>query len=176
MQNNKKILKLLDATKIMHIFYACIKWSGVEGFGSNYVFLDLCPFLLQYNKIKTITDETFCKGNTSRYIRPNIYQVRLDGNPIVLSQYPNSFICMHSLPIGRYHWTNQSMLLPKLNITGKFSIKWMSTGHSYTDNKRVIYTIFTISFVRNSFIYSVKHTIQVSMFSTVNFSNLTGSE
>ncbi|XP_076023222.1 osteoglycin, paralog b [Genypterus blacodes] len=58
---------------------------------------------LHNNKIKTITDETFCKGNTSRYLRPNIDTVRLDGNPLMLSLYPNSFICMHSLPIGHYH-------------------------------------------------------------------------
>lgn len=58
---------------------------------------------LHNNKIKTITDETFCKGNTTQYIRTNMDEVRLDGNPIMLSQYPNSFICLWSLPVGRYH-------------------------------------------------------------------------
>lgn len=57
---------------------------------------------LNNNKIKTITDHTICKGNTSFYIRPNLDQVRLDGNPIVLSNYPDSFICLHTLPIGWY--------------------------------------------------------------------------
>ncbi|XP_035512279.1 osteoglycin, paralog b [Morone saxatilis] len=58
---------------------------------------------LHNNKILTITDETFCKGNNSYYIRTNMYEVRLDGNPIVLSMHPNSFICLQSLPLGRYN-------------------------------------------------------------------------
>lgn len=58
--------------------------------------------LLQNNKISTITDETFCKGNTSHYIRASMYEVRLDGNPLKLSQHPNSFICLQSLPVGWY--------------------------------------------------------------------------
>lgn len=58
---------------------------------------------LHNNKISTITDETFCKGNTSYYIRSNMYEVRLDGNPIVLSKHPNSFICLQALPIGWYN-------------------------------------------------------------------------
>ncbi|KAI3356902.1 hypothetical protein L3Q82_003549 [Scortum barcoo] len=55
------------------------------------------------NKIKTITDETFCKGNTSYYIRTNMDEVRLDGNPVKLSKHPYSFICLQSLPIGWYN-------------------------------------------------------------------------
>ncbi|XP_075883192.1 osteoglycin, paralog b [Nelusetta ayraudi] len=55
---------------------------------------------LHNNKISSITDQTFCKGNSSYYIRPNMDQVRLDGNPIRLWDYPNSFICLHSLPVG----------------------------------------------------------------------------
>ncbi|XP_037629865.1 osteoglycin, paralog b [Sebastes umbrosus] len=55
---------------------------------------------LHNNKISTITDETFCKGNTSHYIRTNMDEVRLEGNPVTLSNHPNSFICLQSLPIG----------------------------------------------------------------------------
>ncbi|XP_068997344.1 osteoglycin, paralog b [Embiotoca jacksoni] len=58
---------------------------------------------LQDNKISTITDETFCKGNTSHYIRTNMDEVRLDGNPLKMSQHPDSFICLQSLPIGLYN-------------------------------------------------------------------------
>ncbi|XP_023154473.1 osteoglycin, paralog b [Amphiprion ocellaris] len=58
---------------------------------------------LHNNKISTITDETFCKGNSSHYIRTNMDEVRLDGNPLKLSQHPNSFICLQSLPIGWYN-------------------------------------------------------------------------
>ncbi|XP_044067805.1 osteoglycin, paralog b [Siniperca chuatsi] len=58
---------------------------------------------LHNNQIITITDKTFCKGNTSHYIRTNMHEVRLDGNPLVLSKHPDSFICLQSLPIGRYN-------------------------------------------------------------------------
>lgn len=58
---------------------------------------------LQNNKIGTITDMTFCKGNNSYYIRSNMDEVRLDGNPIKLHNHPNSFICLHSLPVGWYN-------------------------------------------------------------------------
>ncbi|XP_066553957.1 osteoglycin, paralog a [Amia ocellicauda] len=58
---------------------------------------------LHNNNITTITDETFCKGNNTRYIRANMDQIRLDGNPVILAQYPNSFTCLKSLPIGRYY-------------------------------------------------------------------------
>ncbi|XP_018541480.1 osteoglycin, paralog b [Lates calcarifer] len=58
---------------------------------------------LHNNKISAITDETFCKGNTSYYIRHNLYQVRLDGNPVKLSQFPYSFVCLETLPVGWYN-------------------------------------------------------------------------
>ncbi|KAF1390341.1 hypothetical protein PFLUV_G00057050 [Perca fluviatilis] len=57
---------------------------------------------LHNNNISTVTDETFCKGN-SHYIRTNLDELRLDGNPVVLSKHPNSFICLQSLPIGWYN-------------------------------------------------------------------------
>lgn len=60
--------------------------------------------LSQNNRIATVTDETFCKGNTSYYIRSNMDEVRLDGNPLMLSKHPNSFICLQNLPIGWYNW------------------------------------------------------------------------
>uniref|UniRef100_UPI0037E8A8E6 osteoglycin, paralog b n=1 Tax=Semicossyphus pulcher TaxID=241346 RepID=UPI0037E8A8E6 len=58
---------------------------------------------LHNNKISTITDETFCQGNNSHYIRTNMYEVRLDGNPLMVSGHPESFICLQSLPIGWYN-------------------------------------------------------------------------
>ncbi|XP_061760186.1 osteoglycin, paralog b [Nerophis ophidion] len=58
---------------------------------------------LHNNKIATITDETFCQGNTSYYIRSNMFELRLDGNPIMLWKHPYSFVCLQSLPIG---WDN----------------------------------------------------------------------
>lgn len=58
---------------------------------------------MQNNNITTLTDETFCKGNDTHYIRYNMQEVRLDGNPVILAQHPNSFICLKSLPIGLYN-------------------------------------------------------------------------
>ncbi|KAJ3586097.1 hypothetical protein NHX12_012498 [Muraenolepis orangiensis] len=55
---------------------------------------------LNNNNINTLTDETFCKGNTSRYIRSTMEEVRLDGNPLVLAEHPNSFICLLNYPTG----------------------------------------------------------------------------
>ncbi|XP_051518174.1 mimecan-like isoform X2 [Myxocyprinus asiaticus] len=57
---------------------------------------------LHNNNITTLTDETFCKGNDTHYIRYNMLEVRLDGNPIVLAHHSNSFICLRALPIGHY--------------------------------------------------------------------------
>ena len=67
------------------------------------------PF--QNNNITEISIDTFCKGNNTYYLRPSLNEVRLDGNPVVLSKYPNSFICLRSLPIGRYYWAPFSLQL-----------------------------------------------------------------
>lgn len=58
---------------------------------------------LHNNRIETVTDRTFCRGNSSHYIRTNMFEVRLDGNPIKLSKHPESFICLQSLPFGWYN-------------------------------------------------------------------------
>lgn len=58
---------------------------------------------LQNNNITEISGDTFCKGNDTYYLRPNLVEVRMDGNPVLLSKYPNSFTCLKALPIGRYN-------------------------------------------------------------------------
>ncbi|XP_069889377.1 mimecan isoform X1 [Dipodomys merriami] len=57
---------------------------------------------LQFNNITSITDDTFCKANDTRYIRDRIEEIRLEGNPIALGKHPNSFTCLKRLPIGSY--------------------------------------------------------------------------
>ncbi|XP_041747762.1 osteoglycin, paralog a isoform X1 [Coregonus clupeaformis] len=57
---------------------------------------------LQNNNITDISSDTFCKGNNTYYIRPNLKEVRLDGNPVLLSKHPDSFTCLKSLPVGQY--------------------------------------------------------------------------
>ncbi|XP_030062983.1 mimecan [Microcaecilia unicolor] len=57
---------------------------------------------LQENNITSITDDTFCKSNNTRYVRERMAEVRLDGNPVILGKYPNSFTCLKRLPTGAY--------------------------------------------------------------------------
>ncbi|KAM6214614.1 mimecan isoform 2-T2 [Rhynchocyon petersi] len=57
---------------------------------------------LQFNNITSVTDDTFCKANDTRYIREHIEEIRLEGNPIILGKYPNSFTCLKRLPVGSY--------------------------------------------------------------------------
>ncbi|XP_063065414.1 osteoglycin, paralog b [Engraulis encrasicolus] len=57
---------------------------------------------LQNNNIATVTDETFCKGNNTYYIRYTLEEIRLDRNPVDLSKHQESFNCLRSLPFGLY--------------------------------------------------------------------------
>ncbi|KAM9759881.1 osteoglycin, paralog a [Menidia menidia] len=57
---------------------------------------------LQNNNITEINTDTFCKSNNTYYLRPSLSEVRMDGNPVVLSKYPDSFTCMKVLPVGQY--------------------------------------------------------------------------
>ncbi|XP_059185881.1 osteoglycin, paralog a [Centropristis striata] len=57
---------------------------------------------LQNNNITDVTVDTFCRSNDTYYLRPSLSEVRMDGNPVVLSKYPDSFTCMKVLPSGRY--------------------------------------------------------------------------
>ncbi|XP_076599637.1 osteoglycin, paralog a [Chaetodon auriga] len=57
---------------------------------------------LQNNNITEVSINTFCRSNDTYYLRPSLSEVRLDGNPVVLSKYPDSFTCMKVLPVGRY--------------------------------------------------------------------------
>ncbi|NWI56179.1 MIME protein, partial [Calyptomena viridis] len=58
---------------------------------------------LQYNNITTITDDTFCKSNNTRYIRTRMDEIRMEGNPIVLAKHVNAFSCLRMLPVGTYY-------------------------------------------------------------------------
>ncbi|KAF1392093.1 hypothetical protein PFLUV_G00048930 [Perca fluviatilis] len=57
---------------------------------------------LQNNNITEVNVDTFCRSNDTYYLRMSLNEVRLDGNPVLLSKYPDSFTCMKVLPIGRY--------------------------------------------------------------------------
>ncbi|KAM6946838.1 osteoglycin, paralog a [Lycodopsis pacificus] len=57
---------------------------------------------LQNNNITEVNVNTFCRANDTYYLRPSLSDVRMDGNPVVLSKYPDSFTCLKVLPVGRY--------------------------------------------------------------------------
>ncbi|XP_012675401.2 osteoglycin, paralog a [Clupea harengus] len=84
-------------TKIANIFLAHNELEAVPQIPESVRVLHL-----QVNNISSVSDDTFCKGNNTYYIRPNMNEIRMDGNPVVLAQYPNSFTCLKTLPIGRY--------------------------------------------------------------------------
>ncbi|MED6263452.1 hypothetical protein CHARACLAT_004706 [Characodon lateralis] len=72
--------------------------------------LEAVPFIpesvrilhLQDNNITEVNTDTFCKSDDSYYLRLSLSEVRMDGNPVVLSKYPDSFTCMKVLPVGQY--------------------------------------------------------------------------
>ncbi|XP_035244507.1 opticin [Anguilla anguilla] len=56
---------------------------------------------LQYNNIQTLHEDTFCNRHDPNYVRRPLEDIRLDGNPIVLSHFAQSYICLPRLPVGR---------------------------------------------------------------------------
>ncbi|TRZ07381.1 hypothetical protein HGM15179_019727, partial [Zosterops borbonicus] len=57
---------------------------------------------LQNNKIQTMHEDTFCDSQDQGQIRRGLEDIRLDGNPINLSLFPNAFFCLPRLPTGRF--------------------------------------------------------------------------
>ncbi|CAL1612993.1 unnamed protein product [Knipowitschia caucasica] len=57
---------------------------------------------LQNNNITDVSVDTFCRSNDTYYLRPRLTEIRLDGNPLVLSKHPDTFTCLNVLPVGQY--------------------------------------------------------------------------
>ncbi|NXA59380.1 OPT protein, partial [Mohoua ochrocephala] len=57
---------------------------------------------LQNNNIQTMHEDTFCDSQDQGQIRQALEDIRLDGNPINLSLFPNAFFCLPRLPTGRF--------------------------------------------------------------------------
>ncbi|KAJ3602572.1 hypothetical protein NHX12_030324 [Muraenolepis orangiensis] len=55
---------------------------------------------LQNNNIQSLQEDTFCRTPDRHYLRPNLEDIRLDGNPIRLSLFPSSYRCLLRLPVG----------------------------------------------------------------------------
>lgn len=92
---------------------------------------------LQNNNITDVNIDTFCRSNDTYYLRPSLNEVRMDGNPVILSKYPDSFTCMKVLPIGRYRWANQNSTVPLFDADGDVfpqkrsedSLRFWISGH-----------------------------------------------
>uniref|UniRef100_A0A8B9DAE6 Opticin n=1 Tax=Anser cygnoides TaxID=8845 RepID=A0A8B9DAE6_ANSCY len=57
---------------------------------------------LQNNNIQTMHKDTFCDSQDHSHIRRALEDIRLDGNPINLSLFPNAYFCLPRLPTGRF--------------------------------------------------------------------------
>ncbi|NWS61782.1 OPT protein, partial [Chunga burmeisteri] len=57
---------------------------------------------LQNNNIQTMHEDTFCDSQDHSQIRRVLEDIRLDGNPINLSLFPNAYFCLPRLPTGRF--------------------------------------------------------------------------
>ncbi|NXB32818.1 OPT protein, partial [Eulacestoma nigropectus] len=57
---------------------------------------------LQNNNIQTMHEDTFCDSQDQGQIRRALEDIRLDGNPINLSLFPDAFFCLPRLPTGRF--------------------------------------------------------------------------
>ncbi|XP_040014653.1 osteoglycin, paralog a [Xiphias gladius] len=84
-------------TKLYNLFLADNQLEAVPHIPESVRILHL-----QNNNITEVSKDTFCRSNDTYYLRLSLNEVRLDGNPVVLSKYPDSFTCMKVLPIGKY--------------------------------------------------------------------------
>lgn len=57
---------------------------------------------LQNNNIQTMHEDTFCNSQDQSHIRRALEDIRLDGNPINLSLFPNAYFCLPRLPTGHF--------------------------------------------------------------------------
>lgn len=96
-----KGIKANAFTKLKKLSYLYLDHNALESVPPNLP-ESLRVIHLQFNDITSITDDTFCKANDTRYIRDRVEEIRLEGNPIVLGKHPNSFICLKTLPVGPY--------------------------------------------------------------------------
>ncbi|NWT86564.1 OPT protein, partial [Lanius ludovicianus] len=60
------------------------------------------PGSLRSLHLQTMHEDTFCDSQDHAQIRRALEDIRLDGNPINLSLFPNAFFCLPRLPTGRF--------------------------------------------------------------------------
>ncbi|XP_051003408.1 LOW QUALITY PROTEIN: opticin [Acomys russatus] len=64
--------------------------------------LSLRSLHLQNNMIVTMEKDTFCGTREHSQERRPLEDIRLDGNPINLSLFPEAYFCLPRLPVGRF--------------------------------------------------------------------------
>ncbi|KAL6083185.1 hypothetical protein STEG23_018445 [Scotinomys teguina] len=57
---------------------------------------------LQNNMIENMERDTFCDTREHKHERRQLEDIRLDGNPINLSLFPEAYFCLPRLPVGRF--------------------------------------------------------------------------
>lgn len=62
--------------------------------------LSLRVLHLQNNNIQTLHEDTFCHLHDRTFIRRNLEDIRLDGNPVNIHLFPQAYICLPRLPVG----------------------------------------------------------------------------
>ncbi|XP_060089251.1 opticin isoform X2 [Heteronotia binoei] len=61
------------------------------------------PEAFQNNNIQTMHEDAFCNSIDHSYIRRALEDIRLDGNPINLSLFPDAYFCLPRLPTGHFY-------------------------------------------------------------------------
>ncbi|KAG8436248.1 hypothetical protein GDO86_007373 [Hymenochirus boettgeri] len=100
-QIKSKGIKANAFKKLTNLAYLYLANNQLESVPSNLP-ETLRILHLQHNAITSITDDTFCKSNNTHYVRTLMDDIRMEGNPVILGKYPNSFTCLKTLPSGSY--------------------------------------------------------------------------
>ncbi|GAA6225560.1 epiphycan-like [Lates japonicus] len=64
--------------------------------------LSLRVLHLQNNNIQSLHEDTFCNLRDRNFIRRNLEDIRLDGNPLNINLFPQAYICLPRLPVGSH--------------------------------------------------------------------------
>ncbi|CAJ1050764.1 epiphycan-like [Xyrichtys novacula] len=64
--------------------------------------LSLRAIHLQNNNIQSLHDDTFCNRLDRNFIRRNLEDIRLDGNPLNINLFASGYTCLPRLPVGRH--------------------------------------------------------------------------
>ncbi|XP_034055768.1 opticin isoform X1 [Gymnodraco acuticeps] len=57
---------------------------------------------LQNNNIQTLYEDSFCNSHDRHFIRRNLEDIRLDGNPLNIQLFPQAYVCLPRLPVGSH--------------------------------------------------------------------------